>query len=183
MRVCAYVVVLVAAIAILAHFFRHGNPSAPAAPAATDKVAAIPSTSVDQHPGVARPPTSESQILADCQPHLGTNVASVPNINVSEMPNPAAVRLKVRFWVDGDGFVTQAFVTGANVYAPADQEIALDYIKLLTFSVPNTPECHSRKMEVIGNFLESRASNGEWETVLDLYPRYSFDGTRVVQSR
>jgi len=90
--------------------------------------------------------------------------------------------LKVRFWVNGDGFVTQAFVTGSNVYTRADQEAALDYIKLLSFVVPNTVECHARKMEVIGNFLESRGSNGEWETVLDLYPRYSFDGANVVQS-
>jgi hypothetical protein len=182
-RICVYAVTLVATIAILVHFSRHKNPPPPAAPAATDNIAAPPSTSVDQPPGAARPHASENQILAACQPHLSTNTTSVPNIDVSEMPNPAAVRLKVRFWVNGDGFVTLAFITGAHVYTPADQEAALDYIKILTFLVPNTPECHSRKMEVIGNFLESRSSNGEWETVLELYPRYFFEGTRVVQSR
>jgi hypothetical protein len=179
-RVSVYAVALVATIAILVHFSRHRNPPPPAA---TDNIAATPSTSVDQPSGAARPHTSENQILAACQPHLSPNTTSVPNIDVSEMPNPAAVRLKVRFWVNGDGFVTLAFITGANVYTTADQEAALDYIKILTFLVPNPPECHSRKMEVIGNFLESRSSNGEWETVLDLYPRYFFDGTRVVQSR
>jgi hypothetical protein len=182
LRLFVYALTLVAAIAILVHFVRHGNPSPSAAPAATDNVAAIPPTSVDQPPAVAGPRAGESQILAACQPHLGPNTVSVPNIDVGEKPNPAAVRLKVRFWVNGEGFVTQAFVAGANVYTAADQEAALDYIKVLTFLVPNTPECRARKMEVIGNFLESRGSNGEWETVLDLYPRYSFDGTRVVQS-
>ena len=183
LRVSACAVALVAVIAIVVHFFRHANPPPPAVPVATADAAATPSTSDVQPPEAARAHTSETQILAACHPHLGTNTTSVPNMDVSEKPNPAAVRLKVRFWVNGDGFVTQAFVAGANVYTPADQEAALDYIKLLTFLVPNTPECHSRKMEVIGNFLESRASNGEWETVLDLFPRYSFEGTRVVQSR
>ena len=181
LRVCVYAVAAVAAIAMLVHFFHHRNPPPTAPPAATDKPAAAASTSVGQSSEVARPHTNENQILAACQPHLSPNTSSVPNIDVSEKPNPPAVRLNVRFWVNGDGFVAQAFVMGANVYTPADQEAALDYIKVLTFSVPNSPECHARKMEVIGNFLESRGSNGEWETVLDLYPRYSFDGTRVVQ--
>jgi hypothetical protein len=182
LRLFVYAATLVATIAIVVHFFRHGNPVAPAAPSTTDNVAAASPTS-EESPAAAGPRTGESQILAACQPHLGPNTLSVPNIDVGEMPNPAAVRLKVRFWVNGEGFVTQAFVAGANVYTAGDQETALDYIKVLTFLVPNTPECRARKMEVIGNFLESRSSNGEWETVLDLYPRYSFDGTRVVQSR
>jgi hypothetical protein len=183
LRVFFYATPLVAAIAILVLFSRHGNPLPPTAPTTTDEAAATPPTSVEQSPTAAGPRTGEGQILAACQPHLGPNTISVPNIDVAERPNPAAVRLKVRFWVNGEGFVTQAIVTGANVYTAADQEAALDYIKILTFLVPNTPECHARKMEVIGNFLESRSSNGEWETVLDMYPRYSLDGTRVVQSR
>jgi hypothetical protein len=180
LRVVVYAAALLAMGAVLVHFFRHANPTPPAA---SGNLAAGASISADQPPEDARLHTSESQILAGCHPHLSPLTASVPDIDVSERPNPAAVRLKVRFWVNGDGFVTQAFVAGANVYTPADQEAALDYIKVLTFLVPNTPECHARKMEVIGNFLESRSSNGEWETVLDLYPRYSFDGTRLVQSR
>jgi hypothetical protein len=183
LRAVVYAAPLVAAIAVLVHFSHYGNPSPPAAPTTADKVAAAPPTAVDQPSSGAGQRTGESQILAACQPHLGPNTASVPNIDVGERPNPAAVRLKVRFWVNGEGFVTQAFVSGANSYSAADQETALDYIKVLTFLVPNTPECRARKMEVIGNFLESRGSNGGWETVLDMYPRYSLDGTRVVQSR
>jgi hypothetical protein len=129
LRVSVSAVALVAAIAIVVHFFRHGNPSPPAVPSATGNAAA-PSTSVDQRSGVVRPYTSESQILAACQPHLGTNTGSVPNIDVSEMPNPAAVRLNVRFWVNGDGFVTQAFVTGRQAHC-----------KRKSLEFPDNPDC------------------------------------------
>src|ERR1700678_2915387 len=57
------------------------------------------------HPGRA-------QILAGCQPHLNEGSTVVPNIAVTARYNMAAVRLKVRFWVNGDGFVTRAFVDG-----------------------------------------------------------------------
>jgi hypothetical protein len=182
LRISVYALALIATIAILAHFLRHGRSSLPAAPGALT-LAATPSTSIDPPVGVGNPRSNETQILAGCHPHLAPSTTLVPNIDVSEMRNPAAVGMKARFWVNGDGFVTQAFVAGANAYRAADQEAALDYIKILTFSVPNTPECRARKMEVIGNFIESKGSNGEWQTVLDLYPRYYFDGRRVVQSR
>ena len=129
------------------------------------------------------PQISVNRILADCHPHLGDVSVSVPNIDVSDRPNPSAVQMKVRFWVNGDGFVTQVFVTGAGVVAPADQETALDYVRHLTFEVPNTEECRTQRMEMIGNFLESKDSSGEWATVFEVHPRYSLDGSRVVQSR
>lgn len=55
-----------------------------------------------------------------CHPQLSLISTSVPNIDVSNGRNPAAVRLKVRFWVNGDGFVTHVFVTGANVVTPCN---------------------------------------------------------------
>lgn len=36
---------------------------------------------------------------------------------------------------------------------------------------------------MIGNFLESRDSGGEWATVFEVHPRYSLDGNEVVQYR
>ena len=59
----------------------------------------------------------------------------------------------------------------------------MHYIKDLTFSVPNTPECRARQMELIGNFVEALGSTGEWTTLTELHPRYSIVGTRVVQNR
>ena len=178
MRVFVHAVALAAAIAILAYFLDRRSPPPPAA----GNEASTLSNAAAQPAGAGAALSGESQILAACQPHLSKNTISVPNLR-TEMRNPAAARMKIRLWVNDSGFVTQAFVAGANSYAAADQEAALDYVKILTFTVPSLPECHSRKMELIGNFLESRSSNGEWETILDLYPRYSFDGTRIVQNR
>jgi len=131
-----------------------------------------------------RPHTNENQILASCHPHLNASPESVPNIDVTEGHyNAAGIQLKVRFWVNGNGFVTQAFNTGASVYTAEQTQDALHYVKLLTFSVPNTPECKVRLLELIGNFFEARDSSGEWVTLFEMHPRYSFDGTHVVQTR
>ena len=176
-RLAVYAIGGLVAIDLFVHLFHHER----AAPH-TDTAVVNLSTTVT--PAPAEPPqTNESAILAACHPHLRPNAGSVPNINVSDVPNPAAARFKVRFWVDGDGFVTQAVAIGTTTYSAADQEAALDYLKIVTFLVPNTPECHARKMEMNGLFLESRSSIGEWETILDLYPRYSFDNNRLVQRR
>jgi hypothetical protein len=169
---------LVALVAMLAYLNHHGNPPGGSA----DKSGAADSASTEAAPPKAEvsPPTSETQILAECHPHLSPNTTSVPNIDVSERRNPAGVRLKVRFWVNGDGFVTQAFSTGASVYTAWEQEDALHYIKGLTFSVLNTADCRARRMELIGNFFETRGSAGDWATAVELHPLYSLEGTRVV---
>jgi len=173
LRVVVALLVIVV-LAVLIHF-SHRNP---ALPAPQESVAASPEEPVQDV--VVQP--SEGRILADCHPHLTGN-PSVPNFDVGERPNPAAATLKVRFFVNGDGFVTQAFVTGANVVSADDREEALHYVKGLTFSVPNTAECRARQMELIGNFLESRSSTGEWATLFAVHPRYTFDGNRVLQNR
>jgi hypothetical protein len=167
-------VLVIVLLAVLIHF-SHRNP---ALPALHESVAASPEEPVQD---VAVQP-SEGRILADCHPHL-TGSSSVPNFDVGDRPNPAAAALKVRFFVNGDGFVTQAFVTGANVVGTDDREEALHYVRGLTFSVPNTAECRARQMELIGNFLESRSSTGEWTTLFAVHPRYTLDGNRVVQNR
>ena len=168
------------AVDLFVHVFHHEPP-----PVATHGDAPLPGKSVTQAqiPPGAPPQRNEGEILAACHPHLRPDAGSVPNIDVSDTPNPAAARLKIRFWVNGDGCVSQALVNGFTTYSAADQEAALDFLKVTTFIVPNTPECRSRKMEMNGVFLESRSSIGEWETILDLYPRYSFDGTHLVERR
>jgi hypothetical protein len=162
---------------------RHQPPEAATLSASStpSEAEAVAQAAVSPQAG-APPHLSTNRILADCQPHLGDVSISVPNIDVSDRPNPAAVQMKVRFWVNGDGFVTQVFVTGANVVVPADQETALDYVRHLTFEVPNTEECRTQRIEMIGSFLESKDSSGEWATVFEVHPRYSLDGSRVVQS-
>jgi hypothetical protein len=141
-----------------------------AIPTATQAVAA------QEHRGPA-------QVIADCQPHLRAPPLSVPNIEVTDRFNMAAVRLTVRFFVNSDGFVTRAFVTGFTVTTAADQEAELDFVQHLTFTVPQTAECRSRELEMIGNFTESRESGGAWATVFDVSPRYSSEGGRIVQKR
>jgi hypothetical protein len=168
-------VAIIVLLAVLIHF-SHRNR---ALPAQQESVAASPA---EPPQDVAVQQLSEGRILADCHPHLTGN-SSVPNFDVSERPNPAAATLKVRFWVNGDGFVTQAIVTGANVVSADDREEALHYVKGLTFSVPNTVECRARQIELIGNFLESRGSTGEWTTLFAVHPRFTFDGNHVQQNR
>ena len=99
---------------------RHQPPEATTLSASStpSEAEAVAQAAVSPQAG-APPHLSTNRILADCQPHLGDVSISVPNIDVSDRPNPAAVQMKVRFWVNGDGFVTQVFVTGANVVVPA----------------------------------------------------------------
>jgi hypothetical protein len=129
-------------------------------------------------PTIRRP--NEHEILAGCHPHLGPHSTVLPKIDLSRIGNPAGAILKARFWINGNGFVVQSYVDGFSIYTPADQEAALDFIKTLVFEVPNTPECNTRKIELSGKFFQTRNSSGEWETALDVYPRYSFDGTQLV---
>jgi hypothetical protein len=142
LRITVSALTIIAVLALLLHL-SHRKP--PETPKDDSAVAAIASTTPGPLPVEARSPGSEGEILANCHPHLGPNPGSVPNIDVSEKPNPAAARLKVRLWVNGDGFVTQAFLAGANAYTAEEQEDALHYTKGLTFSVPNTAECVALK--------------------------------------
>jgi hypothetical protein len=191
LRAALIAVGLLAIAGLLAQWIRHRHrPEAIALSASSSPFEAETSSQAVVSPQAVVPPqaatpphVSTNRILADCQPHLGDLSVSVPNIDVSNRPNPAVVQMKVRFWVNGDGFVTQVFETGSSVVASADQEAGLDYVRHLTFEVPNTEECRTQRMEMIGSFLESKDSSGEWATVFEVHPRYSLDGSRVVQSR
>jgi hypothetical protein len=129
----------------------------------------------------AKPGTME--ISAACHPHLRTGSTAVPNIAVDEKYNVAGVQLKVRFWVNGYGFVTRAFAIGASAVSAADQEAELDYLKILTFDIPDTEDCRAHEIEMNGTFVESRESGGEWATALDIRPRYTMLGDKVVETR
>jgi len=171
----------IAGLAVLLVRWSHHRNAAGDAPALDQS---SPPAAASQPPQPARPTqVSAIRILAGCQPHLSQNSESVPNFDVDSRPNPAALQLKVRFWVNGDGFVIHPFMMGANAVRAPDQEAALDYVRHLTFSVPNTEECRVREMEMFGTFLEARESLGEWSTVFEVHPRYSMSGDQVVQNR
>lgn len=170
---------LVAALA-MALYLTHRRP--PNVPADDHGAATAASTDAPRASGPAH--LSEAEILANCHPHLApNNSTSVPNIDVSARPNPAAVRLNVRFWVDGNGFVTKAFYLGRTVYSTEEAEDAVHYTKGLTFTVPNTAECRVRQMELIGNFAEALGQTGEWSTVFEMHPRFSYVGGYMRESR
>jgi hypothetical protein len=120
------------------------------------------------------------EILAGCEPHLSQGSTLVPNIEVTDRYNMAAVKLKVRFLVNGNGFVTRAFVDGFTVATAADQEAELDFVQHLTFTVPGTAECQTHPLQMIGIFSESRESGGEWATVFEVHALYALNGDQVV---
>jgi hypothetical protein len=177
--VCALALLALIGVALQVSHHRRQSPGFAESQTAAD----ARSAALDPSEDTPSKHISEAEILAKCHPHLGPNATMVPNINVSATANPLAVNLKVRFWVNGNGFVTQAFVIGGNVYSVEDREDALHYIRGLTFTVPNTAECRSRQMELIGNFMEARGAGGDWSTTVDLHPRYSWGDGRVIQSR
>ena len=128
---------------------------------------------------VVPPHVNSLEILAHCQPAL-KETPSVPTFEIGENYNRAAVQLKVRFVVDNNGFVMNAYLSGANVVTPADQEAALDYVRHLSFETPTAEECQTVKMQMVGNFHMSKNSSGDWITIFDVHPVYSFNGSQVV---
>jgi hypothetical protein len=156
-------------------------PERSASDSATPAAMATPASALPADRRAA-PRTSEHMILAECHPDLSPNTASAPKFDVSRFPKPSAVSLKVRFWVNGDGFVTRAFMVGGSIDDPQNQEEALHYIKSLTFQVPNNDQCRTREIEIIGEFRESADAAGEWATVLEIHPRYASVEGRVLES-
>jgi hypothetical protein len=172
------IVYALGAVALIALFvMRH--PSAPRASGnqSEQSPVGVPPSPVIK-PAVATHVNSVD-IRARCQPEL-KETPSAPNFEVGENYNRAAVQLKVRFVVDKNGFVMNAYVTGANVVTPADQEAALDYVRHLTFEPPAAEECETIKMQMVGNFHISKDSGGDWVTIFDVHPVYSLSGDKVV---
>jgi hypothetical protein len=148
--------------------------------AAADTTSAVTSVPESSREAV-HPRLNEHMILALCHPELTPNNSSPPNFDVSRAPKPFAVSFKVRFWVNGYGFVTRAFALGGNVDDAGNQEAALHYTKGLIFQVPDTDECHAREMEISGEFHESADAGGQWVTVMEMHPRYTNQDGQLVE--
>ena len=170
------IVYALGAVALIAFFvMRH-----PSSPRATSTQNDRSSVTVPPSPvPVVATHVNSVEIRARCQPEL-KETPSVPSFEVGENYNRAGVQLKVRFLVDNNGFVMNAYVTGANVVTPVDQEAALDYVRHLTFEAPTAEECQTIKMQMVGNFHMSKDSGGDWATIFDVHPVYSFSGGKVV---
>jgi hypothetical protein len=172
------IVYALGAVALVAFFVtRHSSaPRTTSAENVRSSIVVAPSPGVKP---VVEAHVNSVEIRARCQPEL-KETPSVPNFEVGENYNRAGVQLKVRFLVDNNGFVMNAYVTGANVVTPVDQEAALDYVRHLAFEAPAAEECQAIKMQMVGNFHMSKDSGGDWTTIFDVHPVYSFSGDRVV---
>lgn len=190
-RGAVYALASMALIAFLVHL-RHPRAPLPAADAAaavapsdraenaTQNDRAAGAASPSQVAGAVVPPHVNSiEILARCQPEL-KETPFVPTFEVGEKYNRVAVQLKVRFVVDKNGFAMNPYVSGGSVVTPEDQEAAIDYVRHLTFEAPTAEECQTIKMQMVGNFHMSKSSTGDWITVFDAHPVYSFNGNQVV---
>ncbi len=177
LRGAVYALGVVALVGFFVWLSRPRAPRSESDPATATQAAAL------QADPRAAPRTSEQLILAACHPDLSPNTGSVPKFDVSRFPRPSAVSLKVRFWVNSDGFVTKAFMAGGSINDAQNQEEALHYVKGLIFQVPNTDQCRTREIEIIGEFRESADATGEWATVLEIHPRYASVEGRVLESR
>ena len=151
-------------------------PLAIPAPQLTENNPSAPNVAANQA-------AEEEQILAMCHPHLLLAPPSMPQIDAASLPNPNLGHIKVHFWVDGAGTVTREILTEGTLGTPAEQQAEAAYAKELSFSLPNTPECRSREVEVIGDFFEQRDRTGQWATYLRLYPRFSFGNTGALLRR
>ena len=157
--------------------------------AAPDPSATTASRLTDGGPSVAQSsaaaPVSdeEEQLLATCHPHLVRTPSSMPQIDVATLSEPNLGHIKMHFWVNGAGVVTREVLTAATFGTPAEQQAEAAYARGLTFSLPNTKECRSREVEVIGDFFEQRDPRGQWATYVRLYPRLSFSNTGMLERR
>jgi hypothetical protein len=170
------VIYALGAMALIAFFVRMRNPSAASTENAQPSVAVAPSPAANS---VAPPHVNSLEILARCQPEL-KDAPSVPTFEIGERYNRVAVQLKVRFVVDHNGFVMFPYVSGGTVVSPEDQEAAIDYVRHLTFDSPTAEACQTIKMQMVGNFHMSKNPSGDWITVFDAHPVYSFNGGQVV---
>jgi hypothetical protein len=180
LRGAVYALGMVALIGLFVWLSRPSTPRSTSDPATAGMATSAAALPADRR---AAPRTSEQMILAECHPDLTPNTASVPRFDVGRFSRPSAASLKVRFWVNGDGFVTKAFMAGGSITDAQDQEEALHYVKGLIFQVPNTDQCRTREIEIIGEFRESADAAGEWATVLEIHPRYASLQGRVLESR
>jgi len=116
-----------------------------------------------------------------CHPHLLHAPTSMPQIDVAHVAEPTLGHIKLHLWVNGAGVVAREVLSAATFGTPAERQAEAAFAKELTFSLPNTKECRSREVEVIGDFFERREPTGRWGTYVRLYPRFTFDNAGTLQ--
>jgi hypothetical protein len=124
---------------------------------------------------------SDEETLAACHPHLAGGPHVMPQIDVAGLPQPNLGHIKLHLWVNGAGVVVRDMITESSIGTPAEQQAEIQYAKQLTFSLPNTRECRSREVEILGDVFEARQANGAWATYVRLYPRLYFNSAGVLQ--
>jgi hypothetical protein len=172
------VVYTLVAMAIVAFLLHRRHPSA--APADADRPAVAPASSLVPAQVAAAPRYKNSnEVLASCAPEL-KETPTAPTFEVDEHYSRAGVQMKVRFMVDGNGFVSNPYLQTTTVVTSQDQEAAMDYLRHLSFVVPNAEECRALKIPMVGLFQMSRDSAGEWITLFNAHPVYSFIGNQLA---
>jgi hypothetical protein len=154
---------------------------APASPTAPNELASPQRELPSPTPMSVSASDEEEQTLAACHPHLTGERSSLPQIDVQNTPQPNLGHMKIHMWVNGAGSVTRDMISEANYGSPEEQQAALAYASRLTFTLPNTKECRSREVEVIGDVFESRDAGGKWSTYVRLYPKLFFNNAGILQ--
>ena len=173
------VVYALGTVALFVMLFRGHHPSAPAAAPVAHAPTSLPDSSSPIAKPASAPHLNSADIMARCQPEL-KETPSAPSFEVGERYNRAGVQLKVRFLVDHYGFVANPYVSSGTVVSPEDQEAALEFVRHLSFQPPGAEECQPLKVQMVGNFHQSKDATGDWITTFDAHPVYSLNGDRVV---
>jgi hypothetical protein len=153
---------------------RSADPATQLAPSTVATSPGSPPNAGASGGSIANAPDDSDEAQARCHPHLLRSVVPMPQIDVSGLADPSIGHIKIHFWVNGAGVVTRDQLTSATFGTPAERQAEVGYLKTLTFSVPKTPECRDREMELIGDVFVSRGATAEWVTLVRLYPRNVF---------
>jgi hypothetical protein len=169
------------ALAVVHHSRRLGaqrvaQMSVPASvePTASEPLAASPSvaTSGDQ-----------DRALAACHPHLVHAPDIVPQVDTTNVPLPGRLHMKIHLWVNGGGLVVRSQLVTADLGTEVEQQAAVGYMRGLHFEVPESLDCRSREIELIGDVFEAPTSSGDWVTLVRVYPRLSIDAGDALRTR
>ena len=117
-------------------------------------------------------PVDEQHALAACHPHLIHAPQAVPQVETINMPAPGQAHMKIHLWVNGGGLVVRSQFVAGELGTAVEQQAATAYMRGLHFSVPENADCNRREIELIGDVFEAPTSQGDWLTLVRVYPRY-----------
>ncbi len=181
-RVLVSITTLAALVLLAVH---HRHPAAEqvaSAAAATASAVGVDAPAPQQTADTGVAPVSDQQAQAACHPHLANGPDTVPQVDASNVSQPALSHMKIHFWVDGSGNVSRPQMASADFGSPLEQAAELAFVRQLMFAVPDIPDCRQRQIEVIGDVYETDNEAGGWTTLVRLYPRFSFDARGVLKS-